>query len=94
MDSFTAGRAVVQPLPPIEITYKDKMVIIIETAERLPIIQLKQLMEIIINNEGKSRLKKVSSGCAVDLKPLSRSTIDELYDIVVAATANKPQGLR
>lgn len=62
---------------------ESKKDIIYDQCQYISIDILKQILEIVVNNEPRDKIKEFSDGCRINLETLQDITIEDIYNIII-----------
>lgn len=62
---------------------ESKKDIIYDKSQHVPVDILKQILEVVINNESRDKIKEFSDGCRINLETLQDITIEDIYNIII-----------
>lgn len=65
------------------LSISEKKDIIIDMSQTLPIEKLRMMLETIMSNENKEKIKEFPDGCRINLDTLNENTIEDLYHMVM-----------
>lgn len=61
---------------------ESKKDIIYDKSQYVSIDILKQILEVVVNNEPRDKIKEFSDGCRINLETLQDITIEDIYNII------------
>lgn len=64
------------------LSFESKKDIILDTTQHAPIETLRHILEVILNNEPREKIKEFPDGCRINLEMLQNTTIEDIYNII------------
>lgn len=61
---------------------ENKKDIIYDQSQQVSIDILRQILEVVLNNESRDKIKEFSDGCRINLEVLQDTTIEDIYNII------------